>query len=403
MPLTATCADDVIDATACTDTAWDAVYKTRPRALLHCRACEQPMHAKLSPLGTRFFAHDRQVPHCAAAGETALHRHLKATLADAIRAAGWAAAIEATPDRGDRGGWRADVLAVDDQSGRRIAFEAQLAAMTIADAQTRTARYAADAIETVWLTTRNAPWLWSVPGCQLQDTTPAGARDAPTFAVTRGLAKLTDDGWSLPPPVPLPRLVAGVLAATIMPFTIAHVREELAHGKSARWLWHANAIGLVPAAHVARARRLANEQAANAARANADAERHRSNREALYVRQDRVLPVAAADAAAALHDGECVWAGIPATRVLADVAVDRLSAAGNERTARAATIWIGRNHQALRLFAVCSPVASLITPGLAASWRRRRVRVYIAEPGEAARVARAIGCPPETLHLVDHQ
>lgn len=403
MPLTATYASDVIDATACTDTAWDAVYKTRPRALLHCRACEQAMHAKLSSRGTRFFAHDRKVPHCAAAGETPLHRHLKAALADAIRAAGWTAAVEATPDRGDSGGWRADVLAVDDRSGRRIAFEAQLATMTVADAQARTARYAADAIQTIWLTTRHAPWVWSVPGCQLQDTTPADARQPPTFAVTRGLAKLADDGWIFPPPLPLPRLVAGVLAATIVPFTIDYVREELAHGKTARWLWHANATGLVPATHGARARRLANERAADAARANADAERHRSNREALYVRQDRVLPVAAADAAAALHVGECVWAGVPATRVLADVAVDRLSAAGNERTARAATIWIGRDRQALRLFAVCSPVASLITPGLAASWTRRRVRVYVAERAEAVRVARAIGCPPETLHLVDHQ
>ena len=64
VPLTAIRADDVLDATVCTDDAWEAVHKARPRARLLCRACAQPMHAKLSPIGTRFFAHDRKVPDC---------------------------------------------------------------------------------------------------------------------------------------------------------------------------------------------------------------------------------------------------------------------------------------------------------------------------------------------------
>lgn len=62
---------------------------------------------------------------------------------------------------------------------------------------------------------------------------------------------------------------------------------------------------------------------------HADAERRRASREALYVRQDRVLPVAAADAAAPLHDGDRVWSGVHTRRVLAEVAVDRFTAAGN--------------------------------------------------------------------------
>jgi competence protein CoiA len=136
----------MIDATACTDRDWEAVHKVSPRAPLRCRACAHPMHAKVSPRGTRFFAHDRKVPDCPAAGETPTHRLLKGMLADAIRTAGWSAAVEATPGSGDVGGWRADVLAIDATTGRRVAFEVQLAALTIADARSRTARYSADEI-----------------------------------------------------------------------------------------------------------------------------------------------------------------------------------------------------------------------------------------------------------------
>jgi hypothetical protein len=400
VPLTATCADQVIDATACDDAAWEMIYKVRPRAVLLCRACAQQMHAKVSARATRFFAHDRRVPECPAAGETALHRVLKAALADAIRASGWVAVVEALPTADDVGGWRADVLAVDEDSGRRVAFEVQLAAMTISDGEARTARYAGDAVETVWLTTRNARWLWSLPGCQLaQDSSePPGPA---AFAATRGLAKLVDEAWTFPPPVALARLVAGVLAGTISPCTIDHICEEIAHGDETRPLWHFNATGLVPTAHVARARRLAAEKARAQARVSADIERHRSNIQALYARQQRVLPIAAAHAAEALAGGEYVWAGVPATRLRADDAVDFRNAAGNDTTARAAAIWVGRDRDALRLFAVCSPVASLITPGLAASWRRRRVRVYVAEQGEAKRVAAALRCGMADLHLVD--
>jgi hypothetical protein len=40
---------------------------------------------------------------------------------------------------GDVGSWRADVLAVDATTGRRVAFEVQLKVLTIADARSRTA------------------------------------------------------------------------------------------------------------------------------------------------------------------------------------------------------------------------------------------------------------------------
>ena len=63
-------------------------------------------------------------------------------------------------------------------------------------------------------------------------------------------------------------------------------------------------------------------------------------------------------------------------------------------------VWLGPARDNLRLFAVVCPVASRITPGLAASWRRRGVQVYVAEPRERQRVAGALGWAPQRLRLV---
>ena len=328
-------------------------------------------------------------------------------LADAIRAAGCSAAVEATPGSGDIGGWRADVLAVDATTGRRVAFEVQLAPLTIADARSRTARYRADEIQTIWLTTRSAPWVWAVPGCRLvQQPAADGATASSGFAVAAGLAKLIDDIWEIPPPVDLQRVIAGVLASTIVPFAIGDVHERVPHGQGMRTLWHDDATALVPSAHVSRGRTLARDRECAEARARAEAERirvdiasHRRNREALYERQEHLVPIAVAHATVALGTGEHVWIGVPPTRLLPGTALGRLDAAGNEKSAQAATVWIGRKRDTLRLFAACAPVAGLVTEGLAASWRRRRVRVYVAEENEAKRVAAALRCSASSLHL----
>ena len=99
----------------------------------------------------------------------------------------------------------------------------------------------------------------------------------------------------------------------------------------------------------------------------------------------------------ALATGEYVWIGIPAIRLLLGTVVGRFNAPDNEKTAQGATVWIGRNRDALRLFAVCSPVASLASAGLGASWRRRHVRVYVADANDAKRVAAALGCSASSL------
>ena len=59
---------------------------------------------------------------------------------------------------------RTNVLAIDPDSHRRIAFEVQLASMSIADGLERTTRYDRDGIAAVWITTHNSPWLWALAG-----------------------------------------------------------------------------------------------------------------------------------------------------------------------------------------------------------------------------------------------
>jgi hypothetical protein len=75
-------------------------------------------------------------------------------------------AREATPDTDDVGGSRADVLAVG-PDGKRVALEAQLAPMTAAVGEERTASYAADSFEPCGSPRRNTPWLYEVPGVKI--------------------------------------------------------------------------------------------------------------------------------------------------------------------------------------------------------------------------------------------
>jgi hypothetical protein len=109
------------------------------------------MHAKVSPRGLRFFAHDVACRGCPLNGETADHRLLKSAIAAAVRLAGWQATLEAT---GPDGRWRADVLATSPDGTRTVAWEAQLAYQHDDDTRARTHRYVQDGVEVVWVFAR---------------------------------------------------------------------------------------------------------------------------------------------------------------------------------------------------------------------------------------------------------
>ncbi|MFC8626773.1 competence protein CoiA family protein [Streptomyces anulatus] len=98
------------------------------------------------------------------AGEGMAHHLLKLDLAHHARSAGWSAEYEvAAPD----GSWRADVIATSPDGIRRVALEAQMAAISITDIDARTNRYRAAGVEVCWFTDRKTvPWLDTVPSVQ---------------------------------------------------------------------------------------------------------------------------------------------------------------------------------------------------------------------------------------------
>lgn len=188
MPLTAVHDGGVMGATTCTDAEWAEVYKVR--AGLRCRECDAGMHAKLSRGGLPFFAHDGRPEDCTSEGESAEHLELKRTLAVVIRHAGAEAIIEAQPLPSDHGGWRADVLAVT-ASGFRVAFEVQLAGMTVEEGQARTAKYRRDGIATLWVSTKHAHWMSRVSSARI-------VPGSEPLEVDRGFATFASEPRRLP-------------------------------------------------------------------------------------------------------------------------------------------------------------------------------------------------------------
>jgi len=353
------------------------------------------MHAKISSRGLRFFAHDRSGPTCPSNGETPEHRYLKTRLAEAIRQAGWRAEIEAEPGPRDVGGWRADVLAINPQSSCRIAFEIQLASMSIFDGQERTTKYDRDAITAVWVTTRNPPWLWGLSGFKLTEAHGEEVNHSRPLGASRGLAVLDHGRWEPSQSLALDGVVSEVLAGQLVPYAISNLSEDLPYGQKSRSLFHRNAIALVPISDAEQDRRRIEDDARRAA----DDRRHRQAIKDLYERQGRVLSAAHTDAVGVIGFNENIWIGVPPKPLMHSADLMSTKAAGNEKTAQGAVLWLGLDRSNLRLFAVACPVASRITPGLAANWRQRNVRVYVADPREALRIASALGWPVGSLWL----
>lgn len=143
---------------------WHVVHRTK--APLTCRACGAVMDAVHAPQHRHrpFYFRHRAVSDCwLSAGESVEHHQLKGLLAGLVRAVpGWAAALEVSGDN-----WRADVLATG-PGGRRIAFEAQLAAVSARDLRDRSETYAAAGVEVCWVTTQRRGWFGAAPSLLLE-------------------------------------------------------------------------------------------------------------------------------------------------------------------------------------------------------------------------------------------
>lgn len=239
-----------------------SIYRTKSPAPLTCYECQWQLHLvhkTHSLYDLWFLRHANSAPHCAArlAGEGMAHHLLKLDLAHHARAAGWSAEYEvAAPDNS----WRADVMATSPDGTRRVALEAQMAAISITDIQARTDRYHAADVEVCWFTDRKTiPWLDHVPSVQIArpddegpvQVTAGAARFVPEWCEDRancGLCECAECGpgiddplpcgghgtWPTAEPVPLDRFVAAICANTIRPHRLRVTGRRNDEGT---WRW----------------------------------------------------------------------------------------------------------------------------------------------------------------------
>ncbi|MEU1600678.1 competence protein CoiA family protein [Streptomyces sp. NPDC005708] len=148
-----------------------------------------PLHAKVSPHGLRFFAHDPGSLTCALAGESMEHHLLKLEFSEAVRAAGHQAELEV---RASDGAWRADVMATSANGRMRMAWEAQLSPITAHEIRERTRRFARDRVRVCWVATRLRSWVGQAPSVHIRPPQGDGPpKWGPKWEVRDGLFRFT--------------------------------------------------------------------------------------------------------------------------------------------------------------------------------------------------------------------
>jgi competence protein CoiA len=353
----------LLDATSLTDAGWAEIYKVRPRAELCCPSCGGGVHAKVSSSALRFFAHDRRAPSCPSAGETEAHLTLKREIVALARAAGWEAQLEVPGE-----GWRADVLV--SRAGLRISFEVQLSAMTAEEGRRRTQKFTESGARVVWVTSRDAPWLYAIPSVKV--TGSPGA-----FEVTRGCASW-GTWWDPAPPFSFANFVRAVLADKLVAEELDYLSELVARGDRTVERWYQPALCWVKPAHSDAFHAQYDALRADEAKRAADELDHQRRIIELLERQRRLVP--AAMELARSESGLAAWAGDGRSWHAAD-------AIPGESFAMGVPIWVGRDRPET-LWGVVCPVASrasAMRPTL------RAVRVFAADDKEAERIARVRG------------
>jgi len=311
---------------------------------------------------------------------------MKALLAKAIRDSGGTAIVEAFPDSGDAGGWRADVLGIGPDS-HRVAFEVQLAGMTVAEGWARSAKYDADGIQVVWVTPRTPHWLYGLPSMSVS------VKDE-VLMLEEGVATWRDDSWSVWRGQPAQPVVKAWLEGRMRVASPAWLSEERERG----WLFHPEAVLWSNIDMVAAWKEHTAAEALRQEQEEAERERHRLNIDALTQRQQRTLQLVT-PRVALQNPGSRVWLGVPPTPWDGRLPVSPLDATGNEKTGFGCVIWVGAERQALRLHTVVSPVASRLSPGLGASWRKRGVTVIAETEQEAENLAANLGWAANNIEI----
>ena len=375
------CLDDdgvLVDATAMTNHEWSLIHRVTPRPLLTCRFCSRQMQAKRSKTGLAFFAHDRRSPSCPSTGETAEHRYLKTAIAQATRAEGWLAELEAAGD-----GWRADVLVTSPSGDRRIAFEVQLAAMTVAEGRRRTDRYHESDVETVWATTRLPAWFFELPGIQI-------ATIDDELQVTRGCLRRNEYSWDRPAAFALQRFLRHLFAGNLICAQPDWHHDEIPRGSSTISRSFVKPTAWVKPGdwdrELADRRRRQEEQAAEEHQRRLHAQRIQD----LLDRQLQLTPIVVD--LACERTGLQAWAG---ERTGPDGAPQP-----SRRYAAGVPVFVGQRHAPV-LWAVVCPVADRL--GNWARWKWRAATVFVASTNEERRINTALHHEVRVQLIESHQ
>jgi competence protein CoiA len=184
MPLSATVDGELLCAPLVPDGLWEDLRGAR----VTLQPCGHRGFARVSPLGTRHFVHERDCDchH----PESAEHLHMKAVVARAVAAAGWQAATEVPG-----AGFVADVLAR--RGDATVAVEVQRSRQVLQRYRERQATYQSQGIRAVWL-------VRTVPAGHL--TGP----DLPLFLVEDWLGE--GSAIVMGRAVAVPRLIAALLS-----------------------------------------------------------------------------------------------------------------------------------------------------------------------------------------------
>lgn len=243
----------------------------------------------------------------------------------------------------------------------------------------RTDRYSADDIETIWLTTNHARWLYQLPSMRVVQDGQEG------WMVDRGMATWEHHCWRGGGRRRLGTVVDGVLKASVVHHEVTGLTEAVIRGAGTIELCHVHAIALVSSGTLADEARFECQQAA----ARKERERHQRRIEALWHRQAAVLPTLVGDAFHAASPGQGVFVGVRGVRVVPGRLPDQFEARGNEKTALGVVAWIG-SRRCRHLLGIGSPVLGRINPGLARSWASRGVKVYAVDIAEKVHLERAL-------------
>lgn len=180
---------------------------------LHSHCCHAEVVLKVSPLGTRYFAHKRK-GKCTTAPESKEHIEAKKQIVEGIQRTDWIAQSEQDGKTPEGNEWTADVLATKDS--KQIAFEVQWSRQDTQETKRRQDRYQASKVRCLWFFKQH-DFISdkSIPAFQIRiDQNQVFQVYLPSRKYRADKAKKEAECWL--PPIPIQGFVEGCLTGRLV-------------------------------------------------------------------------------------------------------------------------------------------------------------------------------------------